>query len=127
VTGATIVDLVGSQLILAAIIASAVMLVLGYFISAGNSATRKTTGLIQIGCNAGPTFAAVAIAFDNDPEILGAVTAILFLQIVVGVVASSYLGRDSEKLPDQPSQASAPRRRNNLAIAQGLIDRPKLA
>lgn len=102
----TIVDLVGSRLILAAVVASVAVLVLGYFISTGDSATRRATGLIQVGSNSGPAFAAVAIAFGNDPEILGAVTAIIFLQILVGVVASSFFGREpadgADRAPSAP-------------------------
>jgi BASS family bile acid:Na+ symporter len=101
----TIVDLVGSRLILAAIVASVVMIVLGYFISTGESATQRATGLIQVGSNSGAAFAAVAIAFDNDPAILGGVTAIIFMQIVVGTVVSSFLGRKTEGAAGQPSAA----------------------
>jgi BASS family bile acid:Na+ symporter len=101
----TIVDLVGSATLLAAILASVVMIVLGYFISTGESATRRATGLIQVGSNSGPAFAAVAIAFGNDPEILGAVTAIVFMQIVVGIVVASFLGRKTEGPAGQPSAA----------------------
>jgi BASS family bile acid:Na+ symporter len=48
--------------------------------------------MVQIGSNSGPSFAAVAIAFGNDPLILGAVVAILFFQIIGGGLISSWMG-----------------------------------
>ena len=45
--------------------------------------------------NSGPAFAAIAIAFENDPEILGAATGIIFVQIIVGSVVASYFGKDA--------------------------------
>jgi BASS family bile acid:Na+ symporter len=89
----TIVDLIGSRTVLAALIASAVVLVVGYLASPGAKPTKRAAALIQPGTNAGPAFAAVAIAFDNDPEVLGAITAILLSQIVIGVLAAVYFAR----------------------------------
>ena len=82
----TMVDLIGTRLLLAAIVASIAMAVVGYVLSTGRSETKQATSLIQICSNSGPAFAAVGIAFSNDPEILGAMTAVLALQIVVGIV-----------------------------------------
>ena len=42
---------------------------------------------------AGTSLSAVAIAFDNDPAILGAVTAIIFMQIVISPVVGSWMGK----------------------------------
>ncbi|MCB0965685.1 MAG: hypothetical protein KDB37_02520 [Ilumatobacter sp.] len=86
----TVIDLVGSAVILAAIVASAAMIAIGYVVSTGRSATKQAAALIQPCTNSGPAFAAVAIAFDNDPEILGAITAILLFQIVVGLMTASF-------------------------------------
>ena len=85
----TMVDLVGSRLLLAAIAASVVVLLIGYLGSPGGSATKRAGALIEPVSNSGPAFAAVGIAFSNDPEILGAITVIIVLQIVVGLVAAS--------------------------------------
>jgi BASS family bile acid:Na+ symporter len=52
--------------------------------------------MIEPGSNSGPTFAAVAIAFNNDPAILGAVTAIIFMQIIVSPVIGTWMGRNQE-------------------------------
>jgi BASS family bile acid:Na+ symporter len=54
--------------------------------------------LIEPGSNSGPAFAAVAIAFNNDPEILGAMTVLIFLQIVVAAPIASWIGKDQ---PDE--------------------------
>lgn len=87
-----IIDLLGDRVLLAGIIFPVVMIALGYFISTGSYETRAATALIQPGSNSGPAFAAVAIAFDNDPEILGAMTVLIFLQIVVAAPIGSWMG-----------------------------------
>ena len=89
----TVIGLVGSKSLLAGIVATIVILVIGYVVAIGDAHTRKATAFIQSSTNAGPVFAAVAIAFDDDAVILGAITAILLLQIVVGLVAATYAGR----------------------------------
>ena len=81
----------------AGIVFAAVMIVIGYFVSVGDYPTRAATALIQPGSNSGPVFAAVAIAFNNDPAILGAVTAIIFMQIVVAAPIGSWMGRDKDE------------------------------
>lgn len=91
----TIVDLVGDLVLIAAAVVSLVVLAVGYFVSTGEENTRRSTGLIQPMSNAGPCFAAVAIAFDNDPEILGAMSGILLIQLVIGIVVASYFARES--------------------------------
>lgn len=88
----TIIDLIGDRVILAAIVFVVVMVVIGYFLSVGRYETRAATSMVQIGSNSGPSFAAVAIAFDNDPAILGAVVAILFFQIIGGGLIGSWMG-----------------------------------
>lgn len=89
----TIIDLIGSRLLIATIVFSVMMIVAGYVISQGGRPIRAATGLIQPGSNSGPAFAAVAIAFNNDPMILGAVSAIVFMQIIVVGLAGSYMGK----------------------------------
>jgi BASS family bile acid:Na+ symporter len=89
-----IVDLIGDRVVIAAVFFVLVMLAIGYFASAGGYPTRAATSLIQPGSNAGPSFAAVAIAFGNDPAILGAVTAIIFMQIIVTAPIGTGMGRN---------------------------------
>jgi len=92
----TIVDLVGSRVNLAAIVATVVVIAIGYLTAVGQEpGTRQAAALIQPGTNAGPAFAAVAIAFDGDADILGAVVAILLFQMVVGLATAVYFARGS--------------------------------
>jgi BASS family bile acid:Na+ symporter len=103
-----ILDMFGDLTILAQALFIVIMVVLGYFISKGDSSIRKGTGLLEIGSNAGPTFAAIAIAFNNDPEILGITTVLVFVQIVVGTLISSYMGKgDGEGEEGAPAEAPA--------------------
>ena len=103
-----ILDMFGDLTILAQALFVVIMVVLGYFISKGNSSIRKGTGLLEIGSNSGPVFAAIAIAFNNDPEILGITTVLVFVQIVVGTLISSYMGKgDGEGEEGAPAEAPA--------------------
>lgn len=101
----TIVGLIGSWTIVAAAAFALVMLVAGYFIATGDRKTRTSVSLIEPISNSGPAFAAVAIAFNNDPEILGATTGIIFVQIIVGSLIASYLGKGTEE--NEPVEATA--------------------
>lgn len=89
----TLIALIGSLSILAGLIFAVLMLVLGYFVAAGGKETRSTVSLLQPISNAGPVFAAVAIAFNNDPEILGTATGVLLVQIIVGTIVASYFAK----------------------------------
>lgn len=88
-----VIDLIGSFVVLAAAVVSIAIIAVGYAVSVGDQRTRWATALIQPCSNSGPAFAAVAIAFDNDPAILGAITGILLLQIIVGLPTASFLVR----------------------------------
>ena len=101
-----IIDLIGDRVLLAGIVFTVVMIALGYFVSQGGYKTRAATGLIMPGSNAGPTFAAVAIAFNNDPAILGAVTAIIFIQIVVAAPISTWMGKNQEDPAAEDQEAT---------------------
>jgi len=104
-----IIDLLGDRAILAQALFVVIMFALGYFISRGDSPVRKATASIQPGSNAGPTFAAIALAFDNDPAILGVAVALIFVQIVVGTLVGSYLGKgDDEEEEGEAVEAEAP-------------------
>ncbi|MGI9578455.1 MAG: bile acid:sodium symporter family protein [Microthrixaceae bacterium] len=95
-----IIDLIGDRVLLAGALFSVIMVAIGYTVSTGGYKTRAATSMIQPGSNSGPSFAAVAIAFDGDPAILGAVTAILFMQIVVTPVIGSWMGNSLSGEPD---------------------------
>jgi BASS family bile acid:Na+ symporter len=105
-----ILDMFGDLTILAHTVFIVIMVVLGYFISRGDSSIRKGTGLLEIGSNSGPTFAAIAIAFNNDPAILGVTTVLVFVQIVVGTLIASWFGRgdgEEEGVPVEAPPAEA--------------------
>ena len=102
-----IIDLLGDRVLLAGIVFTVVMIVIGYFASVGGYPTRAATAMIQPGSNSGPAFAAVAIAFNNDPAILGAVTAIIFMQIVVAAPIGTWMGKDKDsEAEDQENSES---------------------
>lgn len=88
-----IIALLGSLTLLAAFVFTVVALVAGVVVASGSMETRTTVGLIAPMRNAGPVFAAIAIAFNNDPQILGAVSGILLIGLVVGVPVASYLAK----------------------------------
>ncbi|MGI9641304.1 MAG: bile acid:sodium symporter family protein [Acidimicrobiia bacterium] len=88
----TIIDLLGDRVLLAGVVFPIVMIALGWFISSGDYGTRSATALIEPGSNSGPSFAAVAIAFDNDPAILGAMVVLIFLQIVISAPIGTWMG-----------------------------------
>lgn len=75
--------------------------------SAGRACERDSaTSMIQPGSNSGPSFAAVAIAVNNDPAVLGAVTAIIFIQIVVTAAIGTLMGSQFGPA-DEASDAAA--------------------
>jgi len=88
-----IIALIGSLTLLAALIFNVVSFGVGTLVASGSRVTRTTVGLLAPVRNAGPVFAAVAIAFNNDPEILAALTGILLLGLAVCLLLASYLAR----------------------------------
>ena len=88
-----IVLLVASLTLLAALIFNVVAFGVGTLVASGSRVTRTTAGLLAPARNAGPVFAAVGIAFNNDPQILGAITGILLVGLGVGLVVAGYLAR----------------------------------
>ena len=88
----TIIDLLGDRVLIAGAVFPVIMIAAGWFISTGDYGTRSATALIEPGSNSGPAFAAVAIAFNNDPAILGAMTVLIFLQIVVSAPIGTWMG-----------------------------------
>ncbi len=97
-----IIDIIGDRVLLATMLVSGLLLVVGYFVSSGETSTRRATALIEPMSNAGPCFAAIAIAFDNDPTILGATVGIVLVQLIIGIGVASFFGRDA-----QPKETSS--------------------
>ena len=103
----TLIALIGSRTILAGIIFAVLMIVLGYFVALGGKKTRSSVALLEPISNAGPVFAAVAIAFNNDPEILGAATGIILVQIIVGTIIASYFAKGQPAPEEIPAEGPA--------------------
>ena len=109
----TILGLFGDFALLAQALFVVIMIALGYFLSKGGKPVRKATAMIEVGSNSGPVFAAIAIAFNNDPDILGITTALVFVQIIVGTLVASYMGKgdgEEEGAPAEgaPAEAAEP-------------------
>ncbi|MHA6622654.1 hypothetical protein [Pseudonocardia sp. DLS-67] len=103
-----IVDLIGSRTLLAAAVFTGAGIVAGWALSAGTGTTRTTTALLAPTRNAGPAFAAVAIAFGNDPAILAAVSGILLVGLAVELPVASWLaGRRTTGEADAADRAAA--------------------
>jgi BASS family bile acid:Na+ symporter len=103
----TLIALIGSRTILAGIIFAVVMIILGYVVAVGGKKTRSSVALLEPISNAGPVFAAVAIAFNNDPEILGAATGIILVQIIVGTIVASYFAKGRAAPEEAPAEVPA--------------------
>jgi len=103
----TLIALIGSRTILAGIIFAVLMIIIGYFVALGEKKTRSSVALLEPISNAGPVFAAVAIAFNNDPEILGAATGIILVQIIVGIVIASYFAKGQAAPEEVPTKGQA--------------------
>ena len=123
-----ITALVASLTLLAALIFNVVAFGVGTLVASGSRVTRTTAGLLAPARNAGPVFAAVGIAFNNDPEILGAITGILLVGLGVGLVVAGYLakGRPAPETAAEP-QAESPVPAGRLAhrlLAILIVPRP---
>ena len=68
-------------------------IVAGAVFALGSMETRTTMALVAPMRNAGPIFAAIGVAFNNSPAILGAVAAILVVQFVICLPLSAYLAK----------------------------------
>jgi BASS family bile acid:Na+ symporter len=88
-----IIALIGSLTLLASIVFTVVAFVVGTLVAIGSMETRTTVGFLAPMRNGGPVFAAVAIAFNNDPQVLGAVTGLLLPGLVVALPLASYLAK----------------------------------
>jgi bile acid:Na+ symporter, BASS family len=102
-----LVSLLGSRTLLAAGAFTVLSAVAGGLLSSGSSVRRTTMGGIAPLRSAGPAFAAVAIAFGSDPEILAALSGILLVGLVVCLpVAARLAASRSERDVDEPATVS---------------------
>lgn len=86
-----IVSLLGSRTLLAAGVFTLLAAVAGGLLASGPPVRRTTMGGIAPLRNAGPAFAAVAIGFGSDPEILAALSGILLVGLVVCLPVAARL------------------------------------
>jgi bile acid:Na+ symporter, BASS family len=94
-----IVSLLGSRTLLAAGVFTVLAAVAGGLLASGPLVRRTTLGGIAPLRSAGPAFAAVAIAFGNDPEILAALSGILLVGLVVCLPVAARLAASRSEGP----------------------------
>lgn len=87
-----VVALFGSRTLLAGAIFTAAAFAAGTLLATGPTTRRTTAGGVASVRNAGPVLAAIGIAFDNEPAILGALAAILLTGLAVVLAVASALG-----------------------------------
>lgn len=117
-----IIALIGSLTLLAAIVFTGVAFGVGTLVASGSLVTRTTVGLVAATRNAGPVFAAVAIAFNNDPKILGPLTGILLLGLVVALPLASYL---AQRRPAPEAGAAVAAKGRRETYESPLLERPE--
>jgi BASS family bile acid:Na+ symporter len=88
-----LVDLLGSSVLLAAALFSALSFGAGMLFSPGPMLTRTTMAAVAPMRNAGPVMAAVGVAFGNDPAILAAVTGVALVSLVVALCLNTYVAK----------------------------------
>jgi bile acid:Na+ symporter, BASS family len=94
-----LVSLLGSRTLLAAGVFTVLAAVAGGLLASGSPVRRTTMGGIAPLRNAGPAFAAVAIAFDSDPDILAALSGILLVGLVVCLPVAARLASSRSEEP----------------------------
>ena len=104
-----IADLIGSRTLLATMVFTGTAAVAGWLLAAGSGTVRTTSALIAPTRNAGPVFAAVAIAFGNDPQILAAVSGILLIGLAVEFPIASWLGHRRTSAEERAAGEAAAR------------------
>lgn len=100
-----IVSLLGSRVLLAAAAFTVLSAVAGALLATGPIIRRTTLAGIAPLRNAGPAFAAVAIAFDGDPEILAALTGILLVGLVLAIPAAARLAATRSESASEGARA----------------------
>jgi bile acid:Na+ symporter, BASS family len=101
-----IVDLVGSRTPLAAIVLGLGAIALGVLVAVGPGTTKTTVAFMAPIRNVGPVFAAIGIAFANDPAILAAAAAVSLIMAVVALLFASYFGK-KRMTPEEVAAAEA--------------------
>src|SRR6266542_4015201 len=87
-----VVALLGSRALLAGFLFSALGFGFGTLLATGSPARRTTMGAVTAVRDAGPALAAIGIAFDNQPAILGALAAVLLSGLCAAIPIAAALG-----------------------------------
>ncbi|GAA3129134.1 bile acid:sodium symporter family protein [Streptosporangium carneum] len=88
-----VVALLGSRTLLAGLVLSVVAFAVGMALATGGPARRTSMGGVAAVRNAGPVLAAIGIAFDNDPAVLGAFAGVLLSGLVAAVPIVAVFSR----------------------------------
>jgi BASS family bile acid:Na+ symporter len=88
-----VVALLGSFTLLAGFLLSLAAFAAGTLLATGPQARRTTMGGVAAVRNAGPALAAIGIAFNNEPAILGALAAVLLSGLAASLPAAAVLSR----------------------------------
>ncbi|GGQ19890.1 bile acid:sodium symporter [Streptosporangium pseudovulgare] len=88
-----IVALIASLSLLAGSLLAAAAFVLGTVLATGPRPRRTTMGGVAAVRNAGPALAAVGIAFDDEPAVLGALAAVLLSGLATALPIATVLSR----------------------------------
>jgi BASS family bile acid:Na+ symporter len=78
---------------------------MGTLVATGTLRRRTTMGGVTAVRNAGPALAAIGIAFNDQPAILGALAAILLSGLAAALPIAAVLGR---RRPDAHHEGGAP-------------------
>ncbi|WP_369389887.1 hypothetical protein AB5J72_21290 [Streptomyces sp. CG1] len=88
-----VVALLGSLALLAGFLLSAAAFAAGTLLATGPAVRRTTMGGVASVRNAGPALAAIGIAFNDQPAILGALAAILLSGLAAALPIATLLSR----------------------------------
>ncbi|MFF5225378.1 bile acid:sodium symporter family protein [Dactylosporangium sp. NPDC000521] len=94
-----VVALLGTRTLLAGFLFSAVSFALGTLLSTGLPRRRTTMGGVAAVRNIGPALAAVSLAFDNAPTVLGALAAVLLSGTAAALPIAAFLARHRTAAP----------------------------
>ncbi|GGJ69917.1 bile acid:sodium symporter family protein [Streptomyces brasiliensis] len=86
-----VVALLGSLALLAGFLLSAVAFAVGTLLATGSAVRRTTMGGVASVRNAGPALAAIGIAFNDQPAVLGALAAILLSGLAAALPIATIL------------------------------------
>ncbi|WP_327002455.1 hypothetical protein OHA72_46235 [Dactylosporangium sp. NBC_01737] len=95
-----VIALLGTRSLLAGFLFSALSFGLGTLLATGPVRRRTTMGGVTAVRNAGPALAAIGIAFNDQPAILGALAAILLSGLAAAIPIAAVLGRRRSRSPE---------------------------